>query len=157
MTKDEMINKIYEVIADKTLSFWCIAEYKYNGFQKLLLCIQSYSIWNKYWTPLNYTNNPVEIDISEMRKIIWHPVMIGDVLDWLEKDYTVDTKRIIPWFELDKKSSEDWKVSMIRMHYCEQLWFERTYKRKPINSQSEECITFIYNLITSHVPKKESN
>lgn len=93
---------------------------------------------------------------SNIVNVIWHPVMIGDVLDWLEKDYTVDTKRIIPWFELDKKSSEDWKVSMIRMHYCEQLWFERAYKRKPIEHQSEECITFIYNLTISHVPKKEN-
>ena len=149
MTKDEMINKIYEVIADKTLSFWCIAEYKYNGFQKLLLCIQSYSIWNKYWTPLNYTNNPVEIDISEMRKIIWHPVMIGDVLEYIQDNLIM------------LNTSEKWDYFMLKKNpytpYDWILWTLmdiRTNKRKPIENQSEECITFIYNLITSHVPKK---
>jgi len=150
MTKDEMINKIYEVIADKTLSFWCIAEYKYNGFQKLLLCIQSYSIWNKYWTPLNYTNNPVEIDISEMRKIIWHPVMIGDVYQWLfdnkMESNVVYVKNPIRWWKVEPYSSNK-----------EFIFWRRENRRKPIENQSEECITFIYNLIIKHVPKKENS
>jgi len=140
MTKDEMINKIYEVIADKTLSFWCIAEYKYNGFQKLLLCIQSYSIWNKYWTPLNYTNNPVEIDISEMRKVIWHPVYIWTILNRA-------------WSNISSNKYKE-LIQKICSFNSDDL---REHKEKQINYQSEECITFIYNLIASHVPKKENS
>jgi len=60
-------------------------------------------------------------------KPTWHsPVMIWDVLDWMQPKYWI-------WIpDLENRS---------------EVCMKREHKRKPIEEQSEECIDFIYNLI----------
>lgn len=113
----EMISKIYEVIADKTLSFWCrILSPQLNNYTVI------YPL-NWYVFVLNGTLPFKEEEV----KSIWHPVMIGDVLDWIENIQTI-----------------------LAFHKWEELMYIHRYrknKRKPIEDQPEDCILFIYNLI----------
>ena len=123
MNKQEMINKIYEVVADKTLSFWCILRFREKEWNdkywdivlfKYVRQWSSSSEWydwyeTQYWdlvcanmrewefkfitkryrTSMSW--KPDEeweiINDSSVNKyftIIWHPVMIGDVLEYIE-------------------------------------------------------------------------
>ena len=71
-----------------------------------------------------YCNN-----ISDNRnvdQIIWHPVMIGDVLQYIGEL----TKRPIWWY----------------FRLANDLILERENKTKPIDDQSEAIISFVYQL-----------
>ncbi len=127
MTKQEMIDKIYEVVADKTLSFWL----KYSITVNLN--------WEHTWEEIrillweedehfdldNCDHIVVWFNTSKEQAwvwdIIWHPVMIWDILDWI-KNNPRPALQIFKFWELT---------------------------RKPIEDQSEECIEFIYNLINA--------
>lgn len=127
ITKQEMIDKIYEVIADKTRNMWCkIWRYEDEHSDKL-------TIWtyiNSY-VPDEYTCNP-RIELFNWKIIvwdwdydyetIWNPVMIWDILDWM------------------------WNALAITPDDIRNLILEWEYKREKIEDQSEECISFIYNL-----------
>ena len=68
-----------------------------------------------------------------IKEIIWHPVMIGDVIDWIEpywKGYAQDVR-----FSQERKRKID--IALLQ-------WDK---KREPIEAQSDECIDFIYSLI----------
>lgn len=66
--------------------------------------------------------------VAKHFEIIWHPVMIGDVLDWIH----INDKWYLPeWF--DRSSI----TKLLRI-------YNKT--RKPIDDQDDECIEFIYNL-----------
>jgi len=145
MTKDEMINKIDEVIANKTLSFWC--RVWYNIVQSYIVSsTDTRHIW-KY--------RMVDFSVWSFEKchkqwIIWHPVMIGDVYQWLfdnkMESNVVYVKNPIRWWKVEPYSSNK-----------EFIFWRRENRREPIENQSDYCITFIYNLIASHVPKKENS
>jgi len=114
MKQQEMIDKIYEVIADKTLNFWC----------RLKDTFREYYVWDEGriyniggdW----FQSGDIEDDSIDEMKIIWHPVMIWDILNYLVNSQPhIPRKLLKVWKELHKK----------------------------IDEQSEECITFIYNLI----------
>jgi len=66
-------------------------------------------------------------------KIIWHPVMIWDVLDWIDKEH-----KLFFTYKEENSPLTLWADKVVN------LWKD---KRKPIDDQSEECIDFIYNLI----------
>ena len=104
MTKEEKISKIYEVIADKTISDWLIYE--------------------KFWVKFDYCKI-CQNRIDEEDIIIWHPVMIWDVLNWID------------WF------TDRGAISQIILDTVFIWWKKNT----PIEDQSEECIDFIYNLL----------
>lgn len=104
-----MIQKIYKVIADKTLSFGCKFFHKGTG-----------EIWR-------YSYIWKDKDMTKWIKIIWHPVMIWDVLEFSDK--------------LDKKWKRYWYTLCNRII---DLWKD---KRKPIDDQSEECIKFVHSLL----------
>ena len=111
MTKEQMIDKIYEVIADKTLSFGCLCIVDSMNPIKYRMCR-----WD-------------ERPKTEILKIIWHPVMIWDVLDWIES-----------W-----KSNSLQEFISDNITWVIQLWKE---KRKPIEEQELSCISYIYSLIS---------
>lgn len=100
-TKEQMIEKIYEVI-------WCdYCDVMYDWLEKL----------GKY------------------------PVMIWDVLDWIIVEIWYNSNCNNEWvFETNYDS--------IRVL---QIFHKRREKRKPIEDQSNECISFIY----SQLPKNE--
>lgn len=121
-TTEQMIEVIYEEIANKELSFGC--KLKNNRI--------AYLIWKDYNENWEFNNRYRMIDDWEniftgvVWNVIWHPVMIWDVLDWMEQRVTdVEWMPLFMWI-----MQSTWK-----------------HKRKPIEEQSEECIIYIYNLI----------
>ena len=81
---------------------------------------------NVKYEPKELINNTSHIykDI-DWYKIIWHPVMIWDVLEYTDKYFG--------W-----PNWSDYALSV-----CD-LWLD---KKKPIDDQIEKCIEYIYNLI----------
>ena len=67
-------------------------------------------------------------------EIIGHPVMIGDVIDYINED-------IYPGAGYDQVFYHSWESVVDVVN----LWGE---KRKPIEDQSDGCINFIYSLIS---------
>ena len=59
-------------------------------------------------------------------QVIGHPIMIGDVLDWIGKD----------------------KITSLNMYL--NFIDERKEKREPIDAQSDKVISFIYSLIVEN-------
>jgi len=68
-------------------------------------------------------------DVEWKYKIIWHPVMIWDVLDWFYSNIE------LPVVE--------------RRRTCDTILFEWKDKRKPLQDQPIECIEYIYNLLSN--------
>ena len=64
-------------------------------------------------------------------RIIWHPVMIGDVLDFLSTT-------------MPRTYSAEANVYCDRVMKLTWVWKQ---KRKPINDQSDECVKFVYDLL----------
>lgn len=134
MERQEKIEKIYESMADKTLSDGCIIHHSQFDNNKII-SIKPNRLKNNFqweWT-LSYVSNEEHIaslyydTINDLEKewwsIIWHPVRIGDMLDY------------IYWSE----HTQDRTIySMING------WEN---KRLPIDEQSDECIDFVYSLI----------
>lgn len=120
MTKQEKLNAIYEAMADKTLSYGCTVKtsdwrvrFIWNAganvdivyFGWCWCCEESDEVWD-------YT-------------IIWHPVRIGDVLDY--------------WDTIAYLYPE-------RTEYT--ILYKWGNKRLPIDEQSDECIDYVYSLIS---------
>lgn len=121
--KQDMLDKIYEVIADKTLSCWCNILLPNHHNKWPYVYINEEHFFNGY-VILNNKEQIVNIDEWDIT-VMWHPVMIGDVLDWIEnRDNTHDN--ISDWYAVTKY----WKN-----------------KRHPIENQSDECIEYIFNLL----------
>jgi hypothetical protein len=162
-TREEMIGKIYEVIADKTKSLWCLVKLKeklyYAGTfndiwykMKILwnkterrgendVKIHHIVVWEIDWRISRFKNENYVDDydfstddfdpeyeeiFDNIFEIIWHPVMIWDVLE--RRQFIQPIKY---WRE------KDWHG------ICNHWWL----KREPIENQADDCITFIYNLI----------
>ena len=137
MDKQKMLDKIYEVIADKTVSEWCIVQTRENSCD---IC----SPWEYCWHKQYYRKWTIWYDDTIFfdrwritledwiscwerfwHKVIWYPVMIGDVLDWIYKTWS-------------------WKDVFHHFNTIAPNWVEM---RKPIDNQPIECIEYIYNLL----------
>jgi len=166
MNKKEMINAIYEKIADKKLTFGCkikfkrpntffhnmyydwyltwwskIIEYKYSKdaqFKNFSHRLWEWEEWVLKLPDWSFIHRKREYEYvwlwwinyrwAYREMIIWHPVMIWDILDY------VDDLLIPDWEFLIK----------VNVNSILKLW---KYKRKSIEEQSDECIEYIYNLI----------
>lgn len=139
MNKQVMIDKIYEVITDKKINMWCKI-CRYHWIIDTVLSLIDY--WKKIdlilysWINKNIVSAEVSIEEIEQYKIIWHPVMIGDVLDWIDKNIEKSYEYA------DWPFNQDWHTEKRNT-----IILYREAKRKPIEEQSEKCILFIYNLI----------
>ena len=126
MTKQQKLNAIYEAMADKTLSDGCIVLWKeiieWNPHN---LGKEHRTIYHRVlWTYSLWTDFVSYRHIYRLKKIIWHPVRIGDVLDYDESiRYSID----------DAESDE--------------ILFLWENKRLSIDEQSESCIDYVYSLI----------
>ena len=156
MTKKEMIDKIYEVIADKTLSFWCMISvnlwWENKHFNTVIIdteyrdnCIL-YKTRHPLFELREWDNQIINWDV----KIIWHPVMIGDVLDYLLKKWVFhlcDHWNLIK-FDWFKPLFDCWckRYQSVSDFFVENYW---EHRRKPIEDQSVDCIEYIYNLSIS--------
>lgn len=126
MTKEEMLSAIYDEMSDKTLSYGCIVKTSDWIMRTIWTCsiISNTIYFNWCWCC-------EESDEAWEYTIIWHPVRIGDVLDWFDK-----------WLEIFLDVNNDKWHDIYKDIIA--LWQN---KRLPIDEQSDECIEFVYNLI----------
>lgn len=126
-TIEQMIEVIYEEIANKELSFSCNVKVETSSYWRTGKFIKETNDIVKYIDSNDWEEQIQDYNnIYNEMEIIWHPVMIWDVLDWMEQRVTD-----VVWMPLF-------------MWIMQSTW---KHKRKPIEDQSEECITYIYNLI----------
>ena len=116
MAREEKLNAIYKEIADKELSSWCV----------IILNTQDALGRNYRYTISRGAERPED----EIKAIIWHPVMFGDVFEFLGK------------------LAEDYDLEWYRQE-LEDLICVRDKKRKAIDEQLELCIDYVYSLIPS--------
>lgn len=131
MNREDKIKKIYEVIADKTLSFGCNVLLMWHKKRKVRDIVNCIDKWPFIKTE-RYDNT--EFDKNEY-SIIWHPVMIWDVID-----YNMDME----WnYELNPEYNNwlDW--DFIR----DKTITLRENLRRPIEEQTDECIDFVFWLL----------
>ena len=170
MTRDEKISAIYAEMANKELTFWCKLKFDI-GWKKSIYNESDPATEPNYWIIkweceyedsvqlfLNYAfwsyayfRTDCEDEVltySDDYEIIWHPVMIWDVIDWIEKK-EFDVNKPIPWFwfEEDEEFNDETKLLLIQDYYVDNLISYWDKKRESIESQSEDCIDYIYSLI----------
>ena len=114
---NDKIKAIYDKIANKELSFGC----------KLLFNSEIYTFTRHDWKNYKTVEDDILVLKPSFTKIIWHPVMIWDVLD-------------IIW--------DNELALSIWPNNCREavLWY-LDKPRKPIEEQSEDTINYIFNLI----------
>ena len=154
ISKEKMIKAIYEKIADKTLSFGCKIELLDGAIVEYITDVDDWWPWInenidwEYWIYVYNHNRDSSIqfewfgDICDseklkerffnkhryIKKVIWHPIMIGDILYYIDKYYKTHL-----WWDVNV----NWEVITRNWNYL----------RKPIEKQSDDCITYVYNLI----------
>ncbi len=146
MNTQQKIDAIYEVIADKTISFGC--KVKKGVFHDMVVVGKVFNYDNGtedikkriqcayyYWVDTEESFAEGHFKTKEL-EVVWHPVMIGDVLDWISKNYELEFD-YWDWPPYDNSHTEIYKKII---YYWGDL-------RKPIEDQSEECIDYIYSLI----------
>lgn len=130
MNKEQKVANIYEEIADKTLSFWCKVIHKLEAEQIIthweyhVTYVRAINAEERNYKAFN-TIQHKRLRIDQIEKIIGHPVMIWDMLDWIWVNYNEcnhdKIETLLDW--------RDWEM------------------RKPIEDQTEECIDFVLSLI----------
>lgn len=137
MTREEKITAIYKEMANKELTFGCKVKFS----KWIYSIIDRENVWflDSYkgvdWNIRNtiVIEDGVNSRCYSIEEIIGHPVMIGDVIDWIEpywKGYAQDVK-----FSQERKRKID--IALLQ-------WDK---KREPIEAQSDECVEYVYNLI----------
>jgi hypothetical protein len=127
ITREQKIDAIYEKIADKTLNFGCniIIDWKNATLVgKNSVLAYKNDTWN--WIFEIYFQS-IE---DKNYKIIWHPVMIGDVLHYLCHEWSHPNATIT-------------QNNIDNVYYN---WNDSAYN-KPIDNQSNACIDLVYSLI----------
>lgn len=100
MKRREKIAAIYEEMANTEIELW----------------------WDR-WSFEVFGNYQL-LSIKYWFDVIWHPVMIGTIFEWVSKK---------EWFV-----GSDFAMELINIW----SWYD-----KPIDEQSDKCVDFIYSLI----------
>lgn len=139
LTREEKIQAIYKKIANKDLSFGCKIKTesknkRYSSVWRISSDEGDYYIdirvseWQEYLTSPREWNEIISDEgvLWYNRKIIWHPVMIWDVLDYGQ----------LNWLWLCSKND-----------YTDEILLKWSFKRKPIDDQPDETVDFIHSLL----------
>lgn len=134
-TKQEMLDRIAETIASKRKEYYkacprCWADVHMEYWNHTGRPETAYSRYtcNKCWE-LTFEEDE---ELSKGQYAIRekpNPVMIGDVLDWMSKNFS----------EMNYESG--------RFSFVESVYIKRKELREPIEHQSDECIKFVYSLL----------
>ena len=129
LKRAEKLEAIYKEMANKKLKLWC--KCKSHNWENVIFIRQ-----NKTWSYLSIRENEeFTVSLWYTPEIIWHPVMIWDVLDWIE-----------PYWSGYVQSVEFTDRRRRKMNL---VLLQRDNKRLPIDEQSDECIDYVYGLISS--------
>lgn len=154
MTREEKIESIYKEMANKELTFGC--KVKFGKWVYKIIDRENVWFLDPYkgvdWNIHNtiVIEDGVNSRCYSIEEIIWRPVMIWDVIDWIEKK-TFDINKQIPWFwfEEDEEISDGSKLLLIQDYYVDNIISYWDTKRESIESQSDECVDYVYSLIPS--------
>lgn len=138
MNREDKIKAIYKEMANKKLSFGCYV--KTDNGELVVIEVEEY--WIRSWIKeSNWFVFKFGREDESKYEIIWHPVMIGNVIEYL---------RIVCEVFIEWQAVEDSTV----------LWRWRDYKTLlnglifnwyradlPIEKQTDECVEYVYNLI----------
>lgn len=124
MTKEEKIAVIYKEIANKELTFWCkVMNMDEEG---VIIDTTPHPDWVAvYWEGWWITRENFKDDVT----IVGHPVLLADVLNFIDEQHQT--------------------MWMGMLKYEEALFHFWLSKREPIENQSDDCIDYVYNLISS--------
>lgn len=129
MDRQQMLDRIYEVIANKDTTPWCIIMWENEQFilwdySTIFLSDKTTGSSRWCWCCSDWHENLV---------VKWHDVMIWDVIGYLsmEIDYML-------WYV---RWDDHW------VNHIEKLLVVRGSPRKSIVCQSDECIAYVYSLI----------
>ena len=151
MTRAEKLDAIYKEMANKELTFGCTAKLTTKKrTQHDVILIGDISNGEKYFVVKDSLDKDVDWFYTNdwYYEFIWHPVMIGDVIDCIEKkDFDVNKKIPWFWFEDEKGIDDESKLFLIQGYYTDKIIAFWDKKRESIETQSDECIDFIYSLI----------
>lgn len=135
MNRQQKIDAINDVIARKDLNFGCKTFHKVDWKRSFKARIITDKIEKDYGTfyrvKLDSENSVTWLQEKEM-EIIGHPVMLGDVIDYINED-------IYPGAGYDHVFYHSWESVVDVVN----LWEE---KRKPIEDQPDDCIDYVYKL-----------
>lgn len=150
MTREQKLEAIYEEMANKEASFGCrykfIKKYQYcdwawfEPWDIITLCKRDAKYEDSFLTTFFRDIALIKKDVYDYVEIIWHPVMIGDVLRQI---------RLLAGYALDNdliKKSDFGNVIAQHNYRITQIWEDF---REPIDTQSDECIDYVYSLIPS--------
>ena len=142
MKKEIMLEVIYKKVARKDFSFGCKVNYFYDSFQweEEETLVFLYEVWDsRFFKNLDAINKKINFNYcivehllsqvdNDSYEIIWHPVMIWDVLEYREQFIE----------DCIEDNLSDFTIEIVTK------W---DYLNKSIEDQSDECIEYIYNLI----------
>lgn len=118
MTREEKIEAIYEAMANKKRTFGCRC--RRNDGEDVIFIRE-----NKTWSYLSIRENEeFTVSLWYVPEIIWHPVMIWDVLNYCSS------------YISDWDDSVDSQIDLLS------YWGDY---RLPIEDQPEECIDFVHS------------
>lgn len=127
MTREEKLEAIYKEMANKEVSFGCRC--RINDGEDVIFIRQ-----NKTWSYLSIRENKeFTVSLWYTPEVIWHPVMIWDVIDWIEPYWALFAQSL----NLSNERQSKIKFVLVKWHK----------KREPIEMQSDECIDYVYSLI----------
>ena len=152
MIREQKLTAIYKEMANKKLTLGCKVKFS----KWIYSIIDRENVWflssykGQDWDIHNtiVIEDGVNSRCYSIEEIIWRPVMIWDVIDWIEKK-TFDVNKQIPWFwfEEDEEFDDETKLFLIQDYYIDNLISYWDTKREPVEAQSDDCIDFIYSLI----------
>ena len=138
-TKQEKIDAIYEKIANKDLDFGWVVQSKY--WKSIYLDTRPWQLYNIYRPNYKITDKEKEMEI------IGHPVMIGDVIDFIEKNTQEVKPEQTKWEGVIKIQLWCSRCKAIEI-FTGHIIFVWQNKRFPIEEQPDKCIDFIYSLLS---------
>ena len=167
MITQDKYTKIMEVMSDKTLSQWCVI-WSYEVYPEeceeywtyRIISYVEYKIWNGEMnsTPTIFSKIMSSVSLNcEQRlsdfekhclnwrnKIIWHPLRIWDVLDWIEKKWDNMEMKSRNLFQAATEYNRLCVLEKNEINQLHELWKD---KRLPLSPTDEELIDYIYNLL----------
>lgn len=158
MTREEKLEAIYAEMANKEKTLWCkYLVYENNEPDKIIEATEEWEGFTLYFGSNGYAMKPTEEDYYKyysIKEVVGHPVMIGDVMDWIwdKRLYCYKCKKLVNWRDV----SDDWLWWEYYCDICNSGWlsdvvyglyFDWEEKRKPIEDQTEGCINYVYSLI----------
>ena len=130
MTEQQLTDELYKIIADKTLSFWCLIEIWWEN--------KDICTW-KCWENAIFWNNYKVIDKWWISNIIWHTISLSRVLSILGYSYYYFDDEI-------KRHYGEWLKDNI---ICERELTKDDWSEAYLDDQSFETKLAIYDLVNN--------